>query len=362
MARRLRRQSYTTLLLASVSVCITAQANAGVTVFRVKQGVCGTEPAGINDMGAVTGNYIDASGNAHGFVRDSKGVIAIFDPTGSIETEPQAIDGKGSVAGRYMDQNYIYHGFVRAPDGTITSFDPSHSTYTNAIAMGGAGVIVGQYGRGNGWLGFARSADGRIRTIRIPGAYDAVANAINHLGAITGAYAISRDNPQAHGFVRDAAGTITSFDPDGSTDTSPVGIDSHGDAAGYYQEGNPILHSFLRDADGTILKFDPPGAIGSSVAAINGKGVIVGGYGTGTVGAGFLRATDGTFTEFSIRDSAVTTPAGINSGGVVTGYFENNKGTSVGFIRDTSPGDKLSGDYSALQAEPPSSCDSGHRS
>ena len=350
------------VVFASAAVCVTSQAMGGVTVFRVKQGVCGTQPVGINDLGTVTGDYFDASGNSHGFLRDSNGTITIFDPAGSIETEAQAVSSKGTVVGQYMDNNYNSHGFIRSRGGTITSFDARpQSSYTNAIAIDGNGTIVGQYAKGQGWLGFKRLRDGRIRNIRVSGAFDSDATAINNSGLIAGGYSISRDNPASHGFVRDATGVITTFDADGAINTYAIGIDGKGDAAGYYEDGNTILHSFLRQADGTILEFDPPGAIGSTATGINARGEIAGYYGTGLGEGSFVRTTDGTFTEFNIRESTGTIATGINGSGAVTGYFENKNDISAGFIWGTSGGRDLSGDKFMPPASPLPTCDSERR-
>jgi hypothetical protein len=344
-------------LLASAAISGDALASGKVKIFRVKQGVCGTEPAAISDWGAVTGVFYDASGNEHGFLREHDGTIATFDPKGAIETEPQAIDRKDVVTGQYMDKDYNIHGFVRVVDGTITSFDAlSKGTYTNPTGINSYGLIVGQFAVGQGWQGFERSRGGKIRTISVSGAYDTIATAINDVGEIAGGYSISQDDPAGHGFVRSTAGAITTFDADGATDTYPVGIDGDSNAAGYYQDSNSTLHSFLRKSDGTILEFDPPGAIGSTVTGINATGEIAGYYGTGTGGGSFLRTPNGAFTEFNIDGVTATIATGINRGAAVTGYFETKNGRSDGFIREEAANDDLVREEPAAQVQPPASC------
>ncbi|MGD0515396.1 MAG: hypothetical protein ABSA29_18995 [Terriglobales bacterium] len=49
-----------------------------------------------------------------------------------------------------------------------------------------------------------------------------------------------------HGYVRAADGTITDFDPTGSTQTEPWGINDAGDVVGYWTDTNTVVHGFLR--------------------------------------------------------------------------------------------------------------------
>jgi hypothetical protein len=48
-----------------------------------------------------------------------------------------------------------------------------------------------------------------------------------------------------HGFLRSRDGTFTTFDPPGSTDTNPYGINSAGTIVGVVNQG----HGFLRIED-----------------------------------------------------------------------------------------------------------------
>lgn len=70
----------------------------------------------LNNWGAITGTYIDANGNYHGYLRSPRGRIVTVDPVGSIYTSPSGINDAGAVTGTYVDANDVYHGFVRIPD------------------------------------------------------------------------------------------------------------------------------------------------------------------------------------------------------------------------------------------------------
>jgi hypothetical protein len=165
----------------------------------------------------------------------------------------------------------------------------------------------------------------------------------------------SNSTGAVHGFVRDASGNFTGFDPSGAGSSPPLGavqgtipiaIDTAGDVVGSYIDSNNADHAFLRTADGTITEFDAPGASpapyrGTSAMGINDGGQIVGFYTTGTPGDGtstyhgFLRAANGTFTtidapgagtgESPIGRKQGTTAVVINASGEIAGtYVDSN--------------------------------------
>jgi uncharacterized membrane protein len=118
-------------------------------------------------------------------------------------------------------------------------------------------------------------------------------------------------------------GTFVTFDPPGSTFTSPQGIDAAGTITGSYSDANGATHGFVRAADGTITTFDVPDAtFGTIPSAINSAGTIVGYYfDADFIGHSFLRVHDGTFTTFEVPGAAVTQAVGINPSGTTTGIY-----------------------------------------
>lgn len=97
--------------------------------------------------------------------------------------------------------------------------------------------------------GFERSPGGAFTSFDAPGAgtnggEGTVAFAINTAGVITGPYTDS--SGVEHSYVRAANGTITDFDPTGSTQTEAWGINTPGDVVGYYTDANTVVHGFLR--------------------------------------------------------------------------------------------------------------------
>jgi hypothetical protein len=78
---------------------------------------------GLNDLGAITGVYLDTNNVNHGFVRSPwGGNIFTFEAPGADTTAgsnngtfPVSINDWGAVAGYYIDANSVFHGFLLLP-------------------------------------------------------------------------------------------------------------------------------------------------------------------------------------------------------------------------------------------------------
>ena len=108
---------------------------------------------------------------------------------------------------------------------------------------------------------YLRSIVGRTTTFNTPGdpalganCYSDCPLGLNDWGAITGAYFDA--NYVAHGFVRSAAGKVSSFDAPGAANvpyqapwywmgTLPTSINNEGVVTGFYIDANNVSHGFL---------------------------------------------------------------------------------------------------------------------
>jgi hypothetical protein len=108
----------------------------------------------INDSGAITGTYTDASTFNHGFVRSPQGTFTTFDVGEAMWN--LSINNGGAVAGTYRDANGSSHGFVRSALGMITSFNVPGGLGITAVRINDLGVITGNYSTGGRTLGFLR--------------------------------------------------------------------------------------------------------------------------------------------------------------------------------------------------------------
>jgi uncharacterized membrane protein len=99
--------------------------NGTFTTFNVPgdHPVLGTVAFGINDVGAVVGDYVAASDNLrHGFLRSSKGDFKTFDVPGADITIGEGINNAGTIVGAYIADGTI-HGFVSNNGVVFTTVD-----------------------------------------------------------------------------------------------------------------------------------------------------------------------------------------------------------------------------------------------
>lgn len=152
---------------------------------------------------------------------------------------------------------------------------------------------------------------------------------ISPSGAITGSYLDNR--LRDHGFVRDAKGTVTTFDvpaPLFELSTTPTDINAAGTIVGNSQ----CCGAFVRTADGNVTTFVLPGGGAASAQAINPGGVITGAYFDGAVRRGYVRSNHGAFETFDVPGAQDMSPTDISPEGIVIGQALIGSG-SVGFVR-----------------------------
>ncbi len=223
---------------------------------------------------------------------------------------------------------------VAAMGQSFTTFDPPGSTGTNPLGINSSGEITGWFQDATGVHGFVRDATGTITTFDVmTGLLGTTATCIDDGGVVAGYY---RDKQSKdHGFIRDATGAFTTFDPPNSISTVPYSINQAGVAAGEYTIGNQTSHGFVRSSDGQLTTFDVPHSLETTPTSINRAGLITGFYtpGSGGVPRGFLRNAAGAFLSFGVNPSTSngTFPLSINQAGVVTGWYRDT--STHGFVR-----------------------------
>jgi hypothetical protein len=337
----------------------------------------GTLGIAIHPAGVIAGAYIDDNNVAHAFTRAPSGALDTFDAPGA-GTGPGApgctatascpgtvaygINPAGEIAGQYIDANGVYHGFLRFANGTITTYDvpaagtgPGQGGYGESINP--AGVITGEYSDASSvWHGFVRFRDGAIIVFDAPGAgtgpgqgtFVATVSGITPAGEVTGYYFDGIN--VAHGYVRAPDGAITAFDPPdagtGAFEGTYIGsINPKGQVTGGYVDASVVNHGFLRAPDGTITTIDAPGAgtgpgEGTSPSNINPGGEITGNYvDSSGVNHGFLRAPHGSIASFDAPGAGTgsgqgTFPFSNNPAGAITGWEIDANGVFHGFLRN----------------------------
>jgi probable HAF family extracellular repeat protein len=73
-----------------------------------------TYARGINQLGQIVGDYVDAAGNDHGFLY-SDGQYTTVAPPGATWTEAYGINAQGEIVGTYIGANGVIYGFTATP-------------------------------------------------------------------------------------------------------------------------------------------------------------------------------------------------------------------------------------------------------
>ncbi len=114
----------------------------------------------LNDLGQSSGVDYDNNGGAHGYYRDAKGRITVYDVAGAgtdgdTGTYGGSINLFGTVVGWTYEENFASsRGYVRYHDGTLKAFTvpgaPSTGTYTQPNCVNLSGEFTGAYTDING--------------------------------------------------------------------------------------------------------------------------------------------------------------------------------------------------------------------
>jgi hypothetical protein len=323
------------------------------------QGFQGTYPVQVNESGEITGTVIDAQTSEHGFIRDTAGVVTVFDepnaiPAPNFGTIVSGLNNSGEVVGgfQYLDPNThleISSGYVRTSDGTFTEVPGTLNTLTTVSCLNDAGQFGGFEISPTSVAAFIGELGQQLVMFSPPnvgaGAQTFTQGCkLNASGVMAGDATDS--NSVVHAFLRTTDGTLTAIDVNGAG-TTPLagtyayGINASGEVVGTVAAAG-VSHAFTRAADGTITTFDPPGAgaAGSQGVGINDSGEIVGRYvDANGVTHGFLRDSSGTYTVLDDPNASQTPNSQgtqafyINNAGTIIGVYYDAAGTEHGFVR-----------------------------
>ncbi|MGP3914937.1 hypothetical protein [Nonomuraea sp. 10N515B] len=244
-------------------------------------------PAGINNRGQITGEYL-GPGNESGFLRDRRGKVTKVDLSGATATEVVKINDRGVITGAYSrtvpflsDPNGMAHGFL-LDRGKVTRIDVPGAVQTEAAGINDRRQVVGVFtDAGDTSHGFLWNK-GRFTTIDVPGAAYTEPIDVNDRGQIVGIYGEGPGTGPIHGFLWDK-GRYTTIDVPGVPITIPFGINDHGQIVGSTLTDAATLagaRGFLlrNGVDGPVTPISFPGAPRTLATGINDRGQIVGAY------------------------------------------------------------------------------------
>ena len=307
------------------------------------------------------------------------------------------INDYGVITGLIRDESNVRHGYLRYPDGKFVVFDhPNAGTNgadnqgTRVGGLNALGAVAGSVRDATGLdTPYVRDPEGIFHDVTLPDFAGGNGDAINLWGAMVGNFVkLSDPNSLAflhyHGFIRNPNGSVTVFDPPGSTMTEippAQAINDFGAVTGDYwvcsaDLSSCTVHAFIRTSNGKYISFDVPGAGpdgyaggGTFPQGINNLGDVTGIYGdTNSVFHGFVRSADGHITTFDVPTKCTKTstppddcafegtfPAQINVLGQVVGSYSGENGNTHGFLREADGSiQKLNargaGNFTALQS------------
>jgi probable HAF family extracellular repeat protein len=354
---------------------------------RIKvAGAVETRPYGINAVGQIVGEYLDAAGILHGFLMH-QGVVSAIDVPGAAATTVRDVDDTGRIVGFSLDAAGALRGFLRDANGAFTAIDFPGASQTQPFGINNRGQIAGFYvgadidgmrtisafllnngvfstveppdattprtavfdinDRGQLAGGYdliihayVRDERGTFTTIDAPGVVTETALlGINNRGQTVGT--VNRDRPgSSFGLLRERNGRFRPIDVPGAAGVGVMKITDRGEAVGVYSETAPLppaapdtRRGFLFD-EGEITRIDVPGAIFTQPNDINNRGQIVGEYGNSSGSHGFLRDARGNFITIDLPGTTATAISGNNDRSQLVGTYVDAAGTTHGFLRE----------------------------
>jgi uncharacterized membrane protein len=218
-----------------------------------------TSVNGVNDNGQLVGTQSNMGNQPEmgfAFLGGEQLLIPVsilLTQTGASNMEANGINNPGAIVGDYTDI-FGTHGFMQ-PKTTVfpTTINFSGASQTIATGINDTGVIVGYYITGSTYNGF-EDIGGTLTTLNPPGATFTQVGGINNAGQIVGTYDSS--DCSSCGFLYQS-GTFTQIVAPGAISTSVYGISNAGVLVGQYTTASFATHSFS-DADGVFTDVDAP--------------------------------------------------------------------------------------------------------
>ncbi|MCG9134687.1 hypothetical protein J5I95_23770, partial [Candidatus Poribacteria bacterium] len=316
---------------------------------------------GISDAtGALTGNFIDASGVRRGFSGD---IIVEF--PGASETYADFVNAHGSIVGSYVDAEGRYEGYVRIADGRFLSFnyrttaDLRRFTDTPALeyiflhGISDVGVIVARSKAVEDVPRTYVGATEGLHELQFPGAVSTEGWNINQDGSVVGHY--DTVDGRRHGFIAKPA-----TDTEAQVSEPPVtpppladytfetievpGVDflaitassDFEDYAGYTKSADGEKDVAFTLIDGVFTRYDFPGSQNTYFYALGNNGTAAGHYEDSNGLFHGVILEDGELRQYDFPDAVETQIYGISDAtGALTGNFIDASGVRRGFSGDT---------------------------
>ncbi len=308
---------------------------------------------GISDTtGALTGNFIDASGVRRGFSGNT-----IVEVPGAAETFADFVSSTDAVIGSYVDSDGIYHGYVRAPDGRFIFadvLDVSNLEYFFAHGVNDVGVAVVRAKAVGDIPRTYVGTFGQIHELRFPGSVTTEGWNINRNGSVVGHYKLA--DGRTHGFIArpimdtdapgddqqpvvaptDANYTYESINVPGVQFLALTASSDFEDYAGYTKSANGKKIVGWTLIDGVFTRYDFPGSQNTYFYALGNNGQAAGHYQDSDGNYHGVVLENGELRQYDFPGAVQTEIYGISdTTGALTGNFIDTSGVRRGFSGDT---------------------------
>ena len=176
-------------------------------------------------------------------------------------------------------------------------------------------------------------------TIDFPGAFATTLNGgPDPQGTSVGTYTLTATSPGTHGFTLSKTGVFTSFDPPGSTSTTPNFITPQGVIVGGYLDAGGASHGFILE-NGAYTTLDFPGAAGTQLTGRNPAGAMTGFScsvascaGANNITHSFTVSKKGAFAGFDPPGAVSSTASTVNPSGAIVGAYADANGVTHGYL------------------------------
>ena len=307
-----------------------------------------TEIYGISDAtGALTGNWVDASGVRRGFTRD---IIVEF--PGATATFADFINAAGSMVGSYVDADGIFHPYLRSPDGRYISFDLANAENLEYFYVHGLTDARINVSRGKAVGDVPRTYVGTfidgLREVRVPGSVSTEGYNINQDLSIVGHYEAA--DGRRHGFIARPTAisdqpvfaisgftyTFESIDVPGVEFLALTASSDFEDYAGYTKSADGEKMVGFTLIDGVFSTYDFPGSQHTYFYALGNNGTAAGYYEDSEGRHRGVVLENGALRPYDFPGSVETEIYGISDAtGALTGNFRDASGLRRGFSGET---------------------------
>ncbi len=312
-------------------------------------GAVQTEIYGYSDStGALTGNFIDASGVRRGFSGDE-----IIEYPGATETYADFVSGLDNIVGSYVDTEGIFQAYLRGPGGSFATLDLAVASNLEYFFLHGINNALIAVGRAKAVGDVPRTYAGNplnLQELQVPGSVSTEGWNVNQDNSIVGHY--DSADGRRHGFIArpkegtpqarpgvvppDLNYTFENIDVPGVEFLAVTASSDFEDFAGNMRSADSEKDVGFTFINGVFTTYDFPGSQGTYFYALGNDGIAAGHYQDSDGLYHGVILENGELRQYDFPGAVQTEIYGYSdSTGALTGNFIDASGVRRGFSGDT---------------------------